>query len=629
MHKKLVWKNNALSAGLVLLCGICVSLPVSAAGVVPIPSRKPVHLTESHAGLADMAMALLQFGKPPVPKAKPMPGPLTPLSEDDAAIYKRIFAYQETGDIAKANTELLRLRDFRLRGYILYQRYMHPSAYKTSYEELRNWLALYADYPGAGKIYKMASKRQPEGESDLRKPEAQGRAVRPRSPTVYQGRKYVSARKRTVTERRKIKEFTKAAEKDISKNFLTRTLKGLEEDKVSSLLDPVEKDLLKAKIAARFLYEGDVVKAYQIARESAGRSGVHVPMAGWIAGLSAWRMGQYKKAAPFFEMTGRSPYASGWISSAGAYWAARSHMRTGNVRAVSTWLERSAHHQRTFYGLISTRALGRDFSFNWDIPNYTKEYREALMKTKAGARATLLVSAQQAHLAEAELLRVNTKDNKKLREALLSYAGYAGLPGLAMRLGSSASDENGGYYDAALYPTGPWKPKEGYKVDPALIHAIMRQESRFDPTARSRSGARGLMQVMPGTARHVAGKSGIKLDNPETNLDIGQRYLEELMGYDSVGSDLFALLIAYNAGPGNLAKWKRALPSIDDPLLFVESIPSGQTREYIERVLSNYWIYRLREDLSTPTLDAVAAGKAARYAAQHMEGDSVRLAASR
>lgn len=621
MHKKSASTCNGLLAGFVLLCGVCVSSFAAAEGVVPIPPRKPAHLVQDHAETSDIAVALLQFGRPPVPKAKPIRAALDRLSEEDAAIYKRIFSYQEKGDIGKANHEWQRLGDLRLRGHVLYQRYMHPTAYRTSYEELRNWLELYADYPGADKIYKMAVKRG--GKDGLRTP-VSGRVTKYRPPTVYQGRKYNSSRKRSAAERQKVKALIKETESNIARDYLAKAVQRIEGSEDAALLDTVEKDILRAKIASRYLYLGDVDKAYALAGEAARRSGVHVPMAGWIAGLAAWRQGQYKRAVTYFEVTARSPYASGWMSAAGSYWAARCHMRTGNVRAVSSWLERAAAHERTFYGLIATRALGRDFRFNWKMPHYTKEYRDVLMKTNGGARAALLLAAGQSDMAESELVRIDTRNNKKLREALLAYAGYAGLPGLAMKLGGSAADDNGGYYDAALYPTGPWKPKEGYKVDPALIHAIMRQESRFDPEAKSRSGARGLMQVMPNTAKHVAGKSGTKLDNPEVNLDIGQRYLEELMGYDHIGSDLFALLIAYNAGPGNLAKWRRALSGIDDPLLFVECIPSGQTREYIERVLANYWIYRLRDGKETPTLDAVVSGKGARYA--ELAAGSVELA---
>ncbi len=655
MCKFLVLKKQVLFTGLVFLYSATICSGAMASDLIPIPARKPeapVYVSddiiknllaaESGEGfqeeeeegidgffqdalvrIENSVESLLQFGEPPIPKAKPMAKVNQVLSEGDAEIYGRIFTYQERGNIEEANQELERLSDFRLRGHVLYQRYMHPTAYKTSYEELRNWMDLYADYPGAENIHKMALKRQPGGfEGDLNKPQVSKKMMPVRAVTVSRGKKYASSRQRTTEQKRRIAELTQLVRHDVRKGNLPQAVRDLEGHKATAWLDPVEQDLLLADIAAGYFYAGQNDEAYDLASRAARRSGVHVPRAGWLAGLAAWRSGDYDQAARHFEVTGRSPYASGWIAASGAYWAARAHMRTGNVRAVSTWLKRASEHPHTFYGLIATRALGRDFDFNWKIPTYTKDNHNLLMKTPAGARAIMLVAAGQVRLAETELVRLNTKDNTKLRKALLAYAGYAGLPGLAMRLGHSMEMDDGGFYLAALYPTGPWKPKEGYKVDPALIHAIMRQESRFDPNAKSRSGAKGLMQVMPKTASHVAGQYNLKteyreqaaLDNPQMNLEIGQRYLEDLMTHNNVGGDLFSLLIAYNAGPGNLAKWKRALPEIGDPLLFVESIPASETRNYIERVLANYWMYRLREDLPTPTLNAVAAGRNAQYA---------------
>ncbi len=231
-----------------------------------------------------------------------------------------------------------------------------------------------------------------------------------------------------------------------------------------------------------------------------------------------------------------------------------------------------------------------------------------------------LVAAGQPHLAENELQRINATDDD-LRDAILAYANYANLPALAMRLGNVVSSSEGKFYDAALYPKAPWEPDNGYKVDPALINAIARQESRFDPGAESPSGALGLMQLMPGTASAIShdlrvsdSEKEYRLKDPQLNLEIGQRYIQDLLKDRSVQGDILKLLVAYNAGPGNLSRWKRQWSDVDDPLLFIELIPSAQTRSYVERVLSNYWIYRLRENQRTPTLDALAEGRPALYA---------------
>ena len=105
----------------------------------------------------------------------------------------------------------------------------------------------------------------------------------------------------------------------------------------------------------------------------------------------------------------------------------------------------------------------------------------------------------------------------------------------------------------------------------------------FDPNAESPRGAKGLMQIMPGTASYIAGRADLRsregqkiLLDPHYNIELGQKYLASLLRDRSVDGDLVSLMIAYNAGPGNLAKWKRALPEARNDLLFIELIPSRE-----------------------------------------------------
>ena len=100
---------------------------------------------------------------------------------------------------------------------------------------------------------------------------------------------------------------------------------------------------------------------------------------------------------------------------------------------------------------------------------------------------------------------------------------------------------------------------------------------------------------------------------PDLNTDLGQRYLAHLLGQKGVKGDLFHLAAAYNGGPGNLVKWKRRMGDVSDPLLFIESLPSAETRIFVERVLTNFWIYRTRLGQPTPELDALAAGDWPQY----------------
>jgi soluble lytic murein transglycosylase-like protein len=170
------------------------------------------------------------------------------------------------------------------------------------------------------------------------------------------------------------------------------------------------------------------------------------------------------------------------------------------------------------------------------------------------------------------------------------------------------------------------KPSGGFSVDPALVYALALQESRFDARAVSPAGARGMMQIMPATAAYVLGDSSLRgngmarLNDPSVSLDIAQRYLHMLVSLDVVDGNLIRVLAAYNNGPGNLARWAPAASHRDDPFLFIEAIPVGETRAYVQRVLAYSWIYASRLGLPAPSLDALARGDFPRF---HPQADGL------
>ena len=179
---------------------------------------------------------------------------------------------------------------------------------------------------------------------------------------------------------------------------------------------------------------------------------------------------------------------------------------------------------------------------------------------------------------------------------------------------AALQDGRGDRFDPSDYPTPTLTPDGGFTLDPALVYAIVRQESRFNPSARSHVGATGLMQVMPSTAAWFTGDKRLKrpgaLRDPGANLRLGQDYFGYLLAKDYVGHDLLRAMAAYNGGSGPLLRTLEALGEDADPLMVIESLPYAETRNYVERVMANYWIYRQMFGADTPTLDAIASGAA-------------------
>ena len=510
------------------------------------------------------------------------------------------------------------------------QRYLHPD-YEASYSALADWLRHYNDLPNADKIHALALRKKPADYKSPREPELTRGVWGQHDFDVGQlAQPYLASRKLSPPE----KDTLKLIEGHLAERP-TSALRLLEKAHVKGQFsDKGEFDAVRGDIAESYFYNQKPDRAYALAAASADRSTLDVPKAAWIAGLSAWKLGQPAKAAEYFEIAASSKRASVWMTAAAAHWAARSHLRAGNPKQVSKWLAKSAKYPRTFYGLISMKMLGMEQeTFSWEMPSFGDSHARELSATPQGRRALALVDAERPDLAELELSRLNPGKDKSLQEAMIALANEAGMPWMAMRMGSSFRDHDERLYDAALYPDAPWQPAEGFEVDKALVYAFIRQESKFNPTARNgRSGATGLMQIMPSTAQHVSGLndeefSTAQLKDPTVNIDLGQQYLGELLSHPAVGNNLFKLAVAYNAGPGKLARWSKQASYEDDPLYFIEAIPAAETRIFVERVLTNYWIYRLKFAQDTGSLDDVAAGNWPTYMAQDIRAGS-RFAAA-
>ncbi len=526
-----------------------------------------------------------------------------PLSAADVDAYARALKLQADGQVAAADRELARVNDDVLKGHVLAARYLKPGA-KPKYQELRAWMAEYAELPQAESIHKLATSKGVKGFGAIKAP-VRGYLRGTGIDTSDDGANWeagVFDAERGSPKARALKAKFRTLLRKGDQAAALALITGAD----AKAFERVDVDELKLALAADHFAGGRDAEAIAWATQVAERSGAEFPAAHWVAGLAQWRMGKPEDARRHFEEIANRDDASPWMVSAAAFWAARSNLVSRRPEVVNHWLEIAATYPRTFYGLLARQTLGYDTLFSWETPPFTEADADVLMRVPGTRRALALLQLGDNQGAEEELRKIYPRATKTLRQSMLVLAQAGGMPALALRLGGIAP---GLVNDAAAYPVPDWTPRGGWQLDKALVYAFVRQESSFNPKAKSGAGASGLMQLMPATAVSIAGQHvRDKLHEPELNLGLGQKYLNKLLAEEPVNGNLLMLAAAYNAGPGKLGQWLAGMKHNNDPLLFIESLPARETRAFVERVMTNFWIYRSRMGQQSPSLEAVAAG---------------------
>ncbi len=537
-----------------------------------------------------------------------LPRPLAPAGATRIA---RIFQLQAQGRQDAALREHEALRDRRLDGPILADRWLGPQAVAPGAEDLRAWLARHADEPDAPRIHALLVRLSPQGSALPPAPEEaalpeDGEAVPEERESPARGFIRNPALDRTVRER--------AANGD--------TRGALEQIRRTRGMTPAYAAALRADIALALFRRGEDTAAFRMASEVARGGRERTGRAAFAAGLAAWGLGRYEVALPYFEAAARAEGGSAAARASAAFWTARAAVRARRPQHYVPWMLQAAQEPRTFHGLLARRALGLAPGFAWH-GTASEAGAAALAESAGGWRALALLQAGQTARAEAELraLWPAARGNAALAGAMLAVATRAGMTNLGAQLAGLAQGADGRPRDLQRFPLPRLEPAQGFRVDPALLYALARQESNFDPEAVSRAGARGILQVMPATAAYVANdptfraEGAARLHDPALSLEIGQRYLLYLARQDVVGGDLIRLLAAYNAGPGNLARWLPAARHREDPFLFIEAIPIEETRSHVQRVLAYSWIYASRLGLPSPSLEALVRGAFPQFSA--------------
>ena len=536
------------------------------------------------------------------------------LSDKDIILYRNIYDLQENCKWKSANKYILKIQNKILLGHILAQRYLHPNCYKSKYLELYYWLKKYNDYPQAKRIYRLAIKRMPKGYKSPTKP-SKPIGIKSDNFERKSSKKHKSQKKLSKNQKKEKKKLLNNIKSRVNKGWPTGALQLLQQRDVNILLDQIEIDQQKELIAKGYFLANKNELAVKYASEALVNSAYKVPYAAWTAGLASWRLEKYKEAADFFTLFSISLKDDSWHQTSGSFWAARSYSKLGDYDKINFWLNRASNNPASFYGMLSLEILGVKEKINWNNDLNLKIDKSTLFKLPSGKRLQALIQVGFVNEIEKEIIYLNSLNNKKIAQESISLADNFNLAYTQLKITNKLELLGIKVRPNLYYPTPVWQPRGGYKIDKELLYAFMHQESMFNYKAKSKRGAMGLMQVLPSTAKFITSNKDVKrnssniLINPEINLEVGQEYISYLLKLEIVSNNLIYLAAAYNGGPGNLKKWKQETNYLDDPLFFMESIPSRETRWFIEKILTKYWIYQDKYQKEITSLKMLANGK--------------------
>jgi len=320
----------------------------------------------------------------------------------------------------------------------------------------------------------------------------------------------------------------------------------------------------------------------------------------WLGGTNAlWTMGDGSAAAPLFLRYGQAARTP-LTRSKGFYWAGRAARQAGLREDANRYFDMAAQYPHQYYGQLALDALDRPMPEFAQLPRIEID---PAMRAEFESRPLVkaireLADNRRDWRTERRFFQAlgESADTPEELAMVAQLAAQTGLDEMAVVLGMEADENRIAGYERLGFPAIATPTVRDW----TLVHAIARQESEFDRTRQSHAGARGIMQLIPSTAREQAGKLGVQymsarlFDDPAYNIRLGDAYFQRMLDY--YGGAYPLALGAYNAGPGRVNQWLRLN---GDPrrgeidwVTWIEKIPSNfETRYYIMRVLGNAVAY--------------------------------------
>lgn len=361
--------------------------------------------------------------------------------------------------------------------------------------------------------------------------------------------------------------------------------------------------------ARRSLRDGNAEEAYALASQHYLVEGSHFADLEWLSGYIALRHLDDPELALLhfdrFEAAVETPISLGRAG----YWQGRAYAAMGDEPSAASAYERGAEHQTSFYGLLAAEAAGLPMDPALEGGEIFPPLEESPLRGNSVLVAgLLLLDAGDINLSERFLTHLVETQEHKEAGTLADLMLLLEQPHIALMIAKRAA-RNRIVLPAAYFPLSPLMEGK-LPVSQDLALSIARRESEFDPLVVSPAGARGLMQLMPGTASDVARELEIPYDRdaltgkPEYNVTLGTAYLADLI--ERFGPAPVLVSVGYNAGPGRSVGWMEARgdprkPGID-LVDWIELIPFRETRNYVMRVTESIMVYRARLNGALPNV---------------------------
>ena len=535
------------------------------------------------------------------PARAPVPRQLSPAQRND---YRAVFAALRAGDWSAAAARLDAAPEGPLHSVARAELYLAKGSPRVDLEPLMALIAKAPELPQAAQLSRLAM--------------ARGAEAMPELPVARDLVRLAGAPRRQSA--RSIARDAAAARLGLEVVPLIKDDRPSEAemllDSRHDQLSPEARTEWQQRVAWSYYLTGDDASALRLAAKARAGTGEWTVQADWVSGLAAWRQGNCNAAAEAFSSVAARARDSE-MTAAGLFWAARADMACGRPEKVQARLRSASRLPETFYGLLANGALGTALPAPDKGPDFIQADWTTISQRPNARIAAALVEIGETALADALLKHQARIGQAQDHEALLRLATRLDLP--ATQIWLCQNGPAGARLSvAARYPAPGWTPQGGWRVDKALVYAHALQESQFRTDAVSPAGARGLMQLMPGTADLIARQRGetvdrARLNEPALNFEYGQSYLQQLADYSGTGGLLPKVIAAYNAGPGSVVNWNARGRDRGDPLLFIESIPFVETRAYVAIVLRNYWMYQRQSGAKPESLKAIAQGMWPRF----------------